>query len=121
MGTLAHEALEALLHRIERTMNRRELTDRWAWRFDNLGRPPERVRRRHKLGKRRDEAPRGENRNGSDKQRADEYRSKRLRQPPARSSAARLNRQPTAIVEIHADQECRGQQQVFSRPKRSAE
>src|SRR3984885_5659084 len=120
MGALAHEALEASLHRIERAMNRRKLADRGAWRFDDFGRPPERIGRRRELGERRDQAARGQNRNGGDKKRADEYGSQRLRQPSAGSPVAWLNRQPAAIVKVRGDQKYRGQQQVFSGLKRPA-
>src|ERR1700733_9722300 len=108
MGALAHEALEASLHRIERAMNRRKLADRGAWRFDDFGRPPERIGRRRELGERRDQAARGQNRNGGDKKRADEYGSQRLPQPSAGSPVPGLNRQPAAIGKVGADRKSGG-------------
>src|SRR6202034_3368549 len=108
-GALANEALEPGLHGFKRAMNRRELADRGARRLNDLGRPPERVRRPRELRERRDETARGENRDRGDEQRADEYGSKRLRQSSARSPVTRLDRQPPTIMEINADQEGRGQ------------
>ena len=64
------------------------------------------------------QAPRGEHRDRGDKKRAEEYGSERLRQPSARRPAARLNRQPAAIVEIDADQEGRA---ATTGPRRSEE
>jgi transposase len=75
MGALCHETLEPRLHGLERTVDRCKLADRRAWRFNNLGRPPKRVRRRRQLRERRDETPRGEHRDRGDKKRADEYES----------------------------------------------
>ena len=46
MGALSHKTLEPRLHGLERLMNRGKLTDPRAWRFNNFGRPPKRVRRR---------------------------------------------------------------------------
>src|SRR5882757_3754396 len=120
MSALAHEALEALLHRIERAMNRRKFADRGPRRFNDFRRPPERIRRHRELREGSEQTARGQNRNGGDEQRADEYRSERLGQPPARRPVAWLNRQPAAILKIHGDQKQRRQQQVLSGTKGTA-
>src|SRR6202034_3257854 len=98
MGALSHETLEPRLHGLECLMNRGKLADPRAWRFNNFGRPPKRVRRRRQLREGSDETPRGEHRDRGDKKRADEYESQRPHQPSALSSEARLDREPAAVV-----------------------
>src|ERR1700728_4470898 len=116
MGALAHEALEPLLHRLERAMDRRKLADPRPRRVNDFARAPERVRSRRQLREGSEQTARGQNRDRGDKQRAEEYGSKRLGEPPARSLVAWLNRQPAAVMKIDGDQKHRRQQQVLSGP-----
>src|ERR1700734_671273 len=102
-GALAYETFEAFLHSFKRVVYRREFADRGTRSFNDFRRPPERISRRRKTGKRRDEAASRKNRDGGDNERASEYQRKRLHQSSTRSPMTRPNREPPAIVKINRD------------------